>query len=106
MGHRANYALIEDGRLQLYFSRWGALTIPAVVLSGPEDTIAYVRNHTLTDGLLNNTWAEGVIFIDVDAKTMKRSGGDDIDLKPYLQRPLLKAVRSLWLGRSSERALV
>lgn len=59
MGHRANYVLIADGQPSIYFSRWGALSIPAVVLSGPEATLAYVHQLTPDDSLLEDTWAEG-----------------------------------------------
>lgn len=67
MGHRANYVLIADGQPTIYFSRWGALRIPAVVLSGPEATLAYVRQLTPDDSLLDDTWAEGGMLLDLDA---------------------------------------
>jgi hypothetical protein len=50
----------------------------------------------LTDNLLNDTWAEGAMLIDADTKILKFYGGQNIERKPYLRRPTLRAVRSLW----------
>ena len=47
MGNRAHYILIEDGQLHIFYSHWGALTIPAVIASGPEATLAYIRELEL-----------------------------------------------------------
>ena len=47
MGNRARYVIIEDGQLHIFYSHWGVLTIPAVVASGPEATLAYIRELEL-----------------------------------------------------------
>jgi hypothetical protein len=98
LGHRANYVLIEDGQPSISFSRWGALSIPAVVLSGPEATLAYVRQLTPDDSLLEDTWAEGGMLLDLDAHRLLFWGGEMILWRPYLRRPLLKALPTLWPG--------
>lgn len=96
MGNRANYVLIEDGRAQIYFTRWGALDIPATLLSGPEATIAYARSLTPDNSLLTDTWAEGGVLLDVDARHLSFWGGYNVEYYPYLRRPLLAALRLLW----------
>ncbi len=105
MGHRANYVVIENGQAQIYFSRWGALTIPAVVLSGPEATIAYVRGLTPDTSLLDCVWAEGGMLLNLDQYHMLFWGGDDIDHSPYLRRPLLAVLHRLWPGWAVDWAM-
>jgi hypothetical protein len=104
MGHRANYVIIEDGQPAIYFSRWGALTIPAVLLSGPDATTAYVRALTPDDALLDDTWAEGGLALHLGQRELRFFGGLVIESSPYLRRPLLRALRMLWQGWSVEWA--
>lgn len=96
MGNRASYLLIEDGQSHIYFSRWGALSIPAVLLSGPDATMAYIRALTPYESLLDDTWGEGAILLDVDTRELRFFGGLEVDRTPYLQRALLRALRLLW----------
>lgn len=98
MGNRANYVLIEGGQRRLYFSRWGAPVIPAVLLSGPEATIAYARALTPTTDLLDEDWAEGDVLLDCDQRIVRFFGGVGIQEKPYLRRTLLRALRRIWPG--------
>lgn len=100
MGSRANYVLIEGGQPTIHFSRWGASSIPAVLLSGPAETIAYVRTLTPDDYLLDEVWAEGGMLLDVDQRKLRFFGGGAIDSTPYLRRPLLRVLRALWTGWS------
>lgn len=105
MGHRANYVLIEGRRPEIYFSRWGAPSIPAVLLSGPEATIAYVRALTPDEELLDEDWAEGGVLLHVDRRELRFFGGWRIERTRYLRRPLLRTLRALWPGWSVEWAL-
>ncbi|HKV86161.1 MAG TPA: hypothetical protein VJN88_16530 [Ktedonobacterales bacterium] len=105
MGNRANYVLIEGEQPTIYFSRWGALTIPAVLLSGPDATISYVRSLTPDDELLDEVWAEGGMVLDVDQCKLKFFGGGRIEVTPYLRRPLLRALSIVWAGWTVEWAL-
>ncbi|MGH2496414.1 MAG: hypothetical protein ACRDIV_17080 [Ktedonobacteraceae bacterium] len=100
MGNRAHYILIEDEQLYIFYSRWGALTIPAVIASGPEATLASIREFESTKGLLEKVWIEGAILLDVDAHDALFWGGDSIAVHPYLRRPLLAALPLLWPGWS------
>lgn len=98
MGNRANYVLIEGDERRLFFSRWGALTIPSVLLSGPDATIAYVRALTPDHQLQDDVWAEGAILLDVNQRRLRFFGGVKVDGCPYLRRPLLRALRAQWVG--------
>lgn len=105
LGNRANYVIIENRHAHIFFSRWGALDIPSVMLSGAEATLAYMRQLTPIDSLLNNVWAEGGILLDVDTHHALFWGGDSIALHPYLRRPLLAVLPLLWPGWSINWAL-
>jgi hypothetical protein len=105
LGNRANYVIVENGQAQIFFSRWGALTIPSVLLSGPEGTLEYICQLTPDESLLNNVWAEGGVLVNVDTHRALFWGGNSIAEHPYLRRPLLTALSLLWPGWSIDWAL-
>jgi hypothetical protein len=96
MGDRANYVIVENGQAQIFYSRWGALTIPSVLLSGSKRTLEYIRQLTPDESLLDDVWAEGGVLVDVDIQRALFWGGDRIAVHPYLRRPLLAALPMLW----------
>ncbi|HLZ57194.1 MAG TPA: hypothetical protein VKR06_09630 [Ktedonosporobacter sp.] len=101
MGSRAHYVLIKDRQLNIFYSHRGALAIPAVIASGPEATLAYIRELEPAQGLIGMlALIEGGIFLDVDAHSVLFWGGDAIAGHPYLRRPLLAALPWLWPGWS------
>ena len=100
MGNRANYVLVEAEQMHIFYSHSGALTIPAVIASGPEATLAYIRELEPTEGLLEKVWIEGGILFNVDTRHALFWGGDSIAVHPYLRRPLLAALPLLWPGWS------
>ncbi|GAB3836980.1 hypothetical protein ACFPIJ_17355 [Dactylosporangium cerinum] len=55
MGNRANYAIIERGTTVLGWSRWGATSIVADLLPGPEAATAALRPQELPDAVPPNT---------------------------------------------------
>lgn len=67
--------IIEHGQTQIFFSRWGALTIPSVLLSGPAGTLEYIRQLTPDEALLDNVWAEGGVLVNVDTHRTLFWGG-------------------------------
>lgn len=102
VGHRACYAVIEDRTPAFYYSHWGALTTPQVVLAGPEETITYIRHLESHTGLLDNRWAEGGILIDLDSRVLMFYGGQAIRYTPYLRRLLLRLLQRVWSGWTVE----
>lgn len=98
MGSRANYIVIHDGKRDIYYSHWGAMHVPAVVINGPGETLAYIRGLALDDQLLDTTWAEGGVLVDVDTQTLLFWGGESIMYDPYRRRVLAPALRLRWPG--------
>lgn len=45
MGDRANYAIVERGKLSLYYSHWGALTVAEDIFWGPVRTEEFIRKN-------------------------------------------------------------
>jgi hypothetical protein len=88
--------LIENGQTHIFFSRWEALTIPSVLLSGPEATLTSIRQLTPVEALLDTIWAEGGVLLDVDTHRVLFWGGNAIAERPYLRRPLLAVLPFLW----------
>lgn len=100
MGARANYVLIEGGAISIYYSHWGAMSVPAVVIDGPDATIAYIRELGPHAGLMEDNWAEGGILLDVDRRELLFFGGANIAFSPPLQRIFLRIMRHVWQGWS------
>lgn len=101
MGARANYVIIEDGAIDIYYSHWGAMYVPEVVIDGPEATRAYIRDEAPTTGsLMNDIWAEGGILLDMDRRSLLFFGGENIRFSPPWQRIFLHMMRSVWQGWS------
>lgn len=90
MGHRASYAVIKDGRVDLFISRWGGKSIVADMLAGPDAATAMIRprvgrtpppDDDLVAGLLwngpdpatellNDVFCEGAALIDHDRRVL------------------------------------
>ncbi len=100
MGARANYVIIEDGKIAIYYAHWGAMSIPAVVMNGPTATSVYIRDMGSTDRLMNDMWAEGGILLDADRRALLFFGGENTMFSPPLQRLLLRVMRREWQGWS------
>jgi len=100
MGARANYVLIEDGAISIYYSHWGAMSVPAVVIDGPDATIAYIRELGPDAVLMEDNWAEGGILLDVDRRALLFFGGENIMFSPPWQRIFLRMMRFVWQGWS------
>ena len=96
MGSRANYIIIQNGKRDIYYAHWGAMHVPAVVINGPGETLAYIRGLAPDDQLLDTTWAEGGILVDTDTQTLLFWGGESIMYDPYRRRVLLPALRIRW----------
>lgn len=98
MGSRANYVLIEDGQAHLFYSNGEACAIPSIMLTGPESTAKFIRDLEIEDQLLAWYWADGGILLDQDHRHALFWGGNHINVKPFLRRPLLADLAQRWPG--------
>jgi len=101
MGSRAHYAIVRDGNAVLRYSHWGAQHVDADLLWGPDVVIPFVESldpdvpeHVLLDA----TWSEGAVLIDLDQKRLLVSGGETIGPDPELRRLWLRLARVAWKG--------
>jgi hypothetical protein len=95
VGHRANYIIIENRQTSIYYTRFGALNIPTVLLEGPEATYAYIHKQTLDDILLDSVWAEGGLLMDIDNRFL--CFYNDF-IKDYCIKYLIAALSLVWVG--------
>lgn len=85
MGSRANAVVIESGKRRIYFHRWAAQTLDALMSWGPGAALAEIREwdevHPDSDEerWLDNVWAEGGCCIDFDRHHLLLYGGEDIE---------------------------
>jgi hypothetical protein len=101
MGSRAHYAVIKDGKADLHYSHWGAQYIDSDVLWGPDQVIPFVESLDLDDPehvLLDATWSEGAVVLDVDRKKLLVSGGETIGPDPQMRRLWLRLANIAWTG--------
>lgn len=84
MGHRANYAIRENGTYRLYYSHWGALTVPEDVFWGPDAAESFITSHDEIDPTdwLDDVWGEGGVALDKDSKTLALFGGESLGFGP------------------------
>ncbi len=97
MGHRANYVIREGGELELFFSLWGALTVPDDVFWGPEWAEAFIRqqDRVADDDWLDDIWGEGGVALDKDEGVITLFGGEVLGHAP-LNRVFVDLMSALW----------
>ena len=78
MGHRCNYVVRERGALTLYYSHWGALTVPRDLFWGLAAARAFLAGHDPCgdEDWLDDVWGEGGAALDVDSQTVTIYGGE------------------------------
>lgn len=76
-----------------------------MLLSGPEETLKYIRELEPDDILMTNVFAEGGILYNADERRVLFWGGDNVPYHPYLRRPFLKLLPALWQGWSINWAM-
>lgn len=97
MGHRANFVIRENDRISLYYSQWGALTVPEDIFWGPAEAEKFIRKQQAVNPLhwLDDVWGEGGAALNKDAKTITWFGGELIAHEPY-RSTFLKLMKALW----------
>jgi hypothetical protein len=74
MGDRSNYVLVWDGRWELFYSHWGAVSLDLDLLAGPEAATRFIRAQRAVDpadgGWLDDVWCEGAALVDHDRKRL------------------------------------
>lgn len=98
MGHRSNYVIVEGTGFSLYYSHWGAITVPEDLFWGPHRAMNFVRHQKLCrpDGWLDQTWAEGGALIDPVGKRLLLFGGDEIGGEVPVRRLYLSLLEAVW----------
>jgi hypothetical protein len=96
MGHRANYVIIERGCAELYYSHWGAKTVPADIFWGPLATESFIRTNSRTEEWLDTTWAEGGIALDKDRRRALFFGDAELLDSPEMWGLFLSLASQVW----------
>lgn len=96
MGLRANLIIIENGKIEIYYTHTQAENTPNILAQGLEFCEKHFRNFDESNRLMNNTWAEGGILMDKDQKKVLIFGGADIAFTPALQRLYCKYMTKIW----------
>ena len=94
MGHRCNYVVRERGVLTLYYSHWGALTVPRDLFWGLAAARAFFAGHDACadEDWLDDVWGEGGAALDVDGQTLTIYGGEIYGPARELLIELMSAV--------------
>lgn len=102
MGHRANYAVKDAGSLRLFFSHWGAKTVPADVFWGPAAAEAFILRNSPCDEWLDESDAEGAIAMDRQSRRAMFFGDGDLLGHPEIDETYTKLARRVWSGHGWE----
>ena len=74
MGDRANYVVVQNGRWDLYYSHWGAVSLHLDLLAGPGAATRFIRDQRVvepdTNGWLDDIWCEGAALVDHDRRRL------------------------------------
>ena len=97
MGHRASYAIRQNGRVEVFYSHWGALTVPQDIFWGPAHAEGFIRSLEPSEEWLDDVWGEGGVALDKDKKRLAFYGGE---LAADLEELWLALMRQLWVGWS------
>jgi hypothetical protein len=104
MGHRASYAIRSRGEIELFYSHWGALTVPHDIFWGPTHAEEFVRLQGQSEEWLDDVFGEGGVALDKDTRVAAWYGGEALAHPPLIDAfvPLIAAVwsRSGWTLRA------
>ena len=70
MGDRASYAIRRDGKIELFFSDWGAATLLADIFWGPEICEAQIRKQESAEHWLDDVYGEAAVALCRDTRTV------------------------------------
>ncbi|MGR6921884.1 hypothetical protein ACU635_47210 [[Actinomadura] parvosata] len=70
MGSRAHYVVMQDGRLGLYSSQWGAYQLELDLLPGPELATPFARRQREVSSWMWEPDCEGACLIDHDERRL------------------------------------
>jgi hypothetical protein len=98
MGHRANYAIREGARVELYRSHWGALDVPRDLFWGSESAVEFVRELSPVGGWMDEVFCEGGAAIDLDQRALTLYGGEALLYEADLRPLYLELLALSWEG--------
>ncbi len=96
MGHRANFVIVENSIIKIYFSQGKAQETPNILAQGLAFCEKYFEEFIEESMLMDNAWAEGGILIDKDLKKVLIFGGSETNYTPALQRHYCKHMSGVW----------
>jgi hypothetical protein len=82
VGGRANLVIVEDGRVELYYSHWVASTLLWDLCRGPQEGLALIRSQHRcdaddSDAWLDSRWCEGAAIVDLDRRLVAVAGCEE-----------------------------
>jgi hypothetical protein len=98
MKHRCNLVLRRAGVVEIYYSHWGALSLLADLLSGPESIGYWLKQCKREDQMLDGIWSEGVALVDLDDALLLLRGGIAVRYILPARLMYLDMLRVVWSG--------
>ncbi len=97
MGHRSNFVIIQNREINIYYSHWGAISIPKDIFYGPQITIDYIKSLQPVETLLDDLWCEGAVLVDTHEKQLIFWGGDGYEY-PAVRKYFISLLQLNWEG--------
>ena len=98
MGDRAQLMVLKNGRYDIHFDHWGALSLPGYLFWGPKTALAYFKNNEKIEEWLDDVWAEGAALLDLDLRNLLFFGGEDLNCDVRLREEFLSLMLVMWPG--------
>ncbi|HZF52794.1 MAG TPA: hypothetical protein VE093_29260 [Polyangiaceae bacterium] len=99
MGDRANYAILNKGKLSVFYAHWGGPTVPRELKEGPAACERFIRSQerVRSKAFLEFSFMEGGIALDKENRRALVFGGPGgVNYDPRVQARLLERLRPIW----------
>lgn len=99
MGDRANYLILNKGKLSVFYAHWGGPTVPRELNDGPAACERFIRSQqrVRSKALLEFAFMEGGIALDKDTRRALVFGGPGaVNYDPLVQARLMHRLRPIW----------
>lgn len=98
MGHRANLVLVKNREYDLYYTHWGAKSLPRDLFWGQKHAVRFIQAQQLVEhtAWLDDVWAEGGALVDLDERVLMVFGGEDVTYDVAQRHVYLSALGCVW----------
>jgi hypothetical protein len=100
MSHDGLFILREKGRQTYFYDRWAGLSVDSLLLSGPAEVTATIRNLRQTTEPFAESWLSGAVSLDLDHRELLYWANQFFGNDPMVHGAYAALLRRVWPGFS------